>query len=123
TDQHSLLHFQHLPMCAGKMAMSAARILRLHRSGAQTVLITSRQPSSRSVGRVFGPRVEGDGGGRSNTADRVDDGLKQHKTLWRQANTGTDHYAGIVRCSQMALHGLHRPLIGADQAKSAFPTP
>jgi hypothetical protein len=59
--------------------------------------ITSRQPSPSSVGCVFRPRIEGDGGARSDTMDRVDDCLKQHKTLWRQADTSTDYYTGIVR--------------------------
>jgi hypothetical protein len=63
-----------------------------------------RQPSGSSIGAVFGPRIESNGGRRRGPVDRVDDRLEQHKALGRQADTSADYDAVAARGIQMTFH-------------------
>jgi hypothetical protein len=81
-----------------------------------------RQPSGCSIGAVFGPRIESNGGSRRGSVDRVDDGLEQRKAPGRQADTSADYDAVAARGSQMTFHRLPGSFIRTDKANVGLPS-
>jgi len=63
---------------SGSFAALAANVVLLFAAGRVV-----RHPSRSSIGAVFGPRIEGNGGTRSAPMDRVDNSLEYLKTLRR----------------------------------------
>jgi hypothetical protein len=81
-----------------------------------------RQPSGGSIGTVFGPRIESNGGSWRGPVDRVDDRLEQRKALGRQADTSADYDAVAARRSQMTFHRLPGRFIRTDKANVGLPS-